>query len=315
MAEFSLPWPDTSVPGPVIGDGQPYTANEWSQVFEAVFAAMASNEGPLPRAWNELAVTTPGANTIRVASGLAMVHGHAYWNTANLDLNPGAAPGGQTRKDRCILRCDWVGGAQYTVRATILTGTQANYPALTQIDDNTWEIPLAKYIINDAGAITDLADERELCHSATMVSTAMIEALAVTTAKIAAGAVTPTEMAAYSKNALQFFIGGDLAVGVDLAAHSMPDNAITHIKAKLIVKDAPTGQALIVDINQNGGSIFAAPNRPQIAAGATSGESVVFAVAGGVQNDLYTIDVDQVGNINPGEDLTVLLWFKQVLIS
>jgi len=95
----------------------------------------------------------------------------------------------------------------------------------------------------------------------------------------------------------------------------MPDNAITHIRAKLIVKVAPTGTPLIVDINKGGASLFLAGNRPQIAAGATHGSSVTFNVATGAQDNLYTIDIDQIGAANPGEELTVLLWFNHVLID
>jgi len=327
--EFSFPWPETA--GPVVGDGRKYTANEWSQLFEAVFGEMAGNEGVLPRVWNLLAVTAPAANTIRVATGMAFNHGHLYWNTANLDLAPGVAPGGQTRKDYCILRCDWVAGAQYTVRAVILTGTMADYPTPTQIDDNTWEYPLASYIIDDAGAITALSPLFEYCHFATMVSTAMLEALCVTTEKLAllsvdtgqlallavdtgqlaAGAVTQPKCDFNIEHGLVLPIGGELVVGDDQSFHLCANAAFTHTKIKLLVKVAPTGANLICEVECNGVPITTAGNRPTIVAGATAGNTVVFSVAAGAADEVYTLNVDQIGSTLPGEDLTCVVWGTQ----
>jgi len=329
VGEFSYPWPETA--GPVVGDGDLYTANTWSQGFEALFGAMASNEGVIPRAWNTLTTTAPAANVIRVQSGLAVVHGHIYWNTANNDLAPASAPAATTRKDRLVLHCDWVGAAQYTVRLKLLAGTALNYPALTQVDDNAWENPLYSFIIDDAGAITDLTDEREYCHFGTDVSTAMIEDLAVTTGKIALLAVDTGQIALLAvatgqlaanavtlgkcdfnvEHGLVLPIGGELVVGDDQSFPLAPNAAFTHTKIKLLVKVAPTGANLICEVECNGVPITTAGNRPTIVAGATAGNTVIFSVAAGAADEVYTLNVDQIGSANPGEDLTCVVWGTQ----
>lgn len=179
MAQLSFPWPDTTEPGPQIGDGRPYTASEWDQYFEAVFTAMGgATEGVLPRVWNQLAVTVPGANQINVDTGMGFVKGKFYPSDAVENLAPPNAGAGTTRKDSVILRCDWTGGVgdQYTVRVAIKQGDAATYPTMTQTDNTVWEIELYRYIINDSGAISGLTDMRVYCHSATEVVEAMLAA-------------------------------------------------------------------------------------------------------------------------------------------
>lgn len=179
MAQLSFPWPDTTDPGPQIGDGRPYTSAEWDQYFEAVFTAMGgATEGVLPRVWNELTVTTPGANQIDVDTGMGFVKGKFYPSNAVENLAPPSAGAGSARKDSVILRCDWTGGVgeQYTVRVAIKQGDVTNYPTMTQTDNTVWEIELYRYIINDSGAISDLTDKRVYCHFATEIIEAMLAA-------------------------------------------------------------------------------------------------------------------------------------------
>ena len=71
------------------------------------------------------------------------------------------------------------------------------------------------------------------------------------------------------------------------------------------VGTAPTGAALIVDVNKNGTTIFTTQgNRPSIAASgftATGTPDVTSLTAG----DYLTVDVDQVGSTIPGANLSV----------
>lgn len=72
------------------------------------------------------------------------------------------------------------------------------------------------------------------------------------------------------------------------------------------VNTAPTGAALIVDVNKNGTTIYTDQSkRPAIAAGtntATGNDPAITTLAPG---DYLTIDVDQVGSTAAGADLTV----------
>lgn len=79
-------------------------------------------------------------------------------------------------------------------------------------------------------------------------------------------------------------------------------------KVTLHAGTAPVGQALIVDVNANGASVFTAANRPKIADGATDGSAVPDVEADTVApNQTITVDVDQVGSGTAGSDLTVVV--------
>jgi hypothetical protein len=85
------------------------------------------------------------------------------------------------------------------------------------------------------------------------------------------------------------------------------DGIIT--KAFIHAKGAPSGSALIVDINVNGTSIWSVvqANRLQLAADATDGTQVSFDTVNVVEGDVFSIDVDQVGSSTPGQDISVQL--------
>ncbi len=189
MAQISWPWPDTSDPGPTIGDGRKITAEEYAAKMLHAFG-----RGVLPFD-NMLTMTTTGANKLRVDTGSAIVQGRFYRNDASVTLMPASAGPGLTRKDSVVLECDWDGSGatgQYTVRVITLAGTSVSYPALTQIPNVRWQDELYRYTISDAGVISDIIDMRTLCTFNTKVSTAMLldgilSADAAGRAKMAAG--------------------------------------------------------------------------------------------------------------------------------
>lgn len=74
----------------------------------------------------------------------------------------------------------------------------------------------------------------------------------------------------------------------------------------LKAKGAPTGAAFIMDINNDGVSIFS--TRPQIDAGAiTGGGTAVFSSTVIPVNSVLTLDVDQIGSTFAGSGITVML--------
>jgi hypothetical protein len=74
------------------------------------------------------------------------------------------------------------------------------------------------------------------------------------------------------------------------------------------VGTAPTGAALIVDVNKNGTTIFTTQaDRPEIAvSGNYSGEETP-AVDSLSEGNYLTVDIDQVGSTVAGEDLVVVI--------
>jgi len=187
MSEWSRPFADQT---PDDEDGRPYTDAEERQMFRSLFIQdTEATQFLLEGAGNELAVTAPAANTIRVNTGAAIVDGFFYVNNASNDLTPGNAGAGHSRRDRVILQADW---AAFKTRMEIKEGTEGVVPALTQTRNTTWEMTLAWYDIDDAGAITNLTSEvgdAQMAHFGTRVSTAMLDALCVTVAKLGADAV------------------------------------------------------------------------------------------------------------------------------
>ena len=109
-----------------------------------------------------------------------------------------------------------------------------------------------------------------------------------------------------------FPIAGTLVVGTSLTSLLIVTKSLTITKAYAAVKTAPTGTALIADLNKNGTSIWASTpaNRLQIAAAATSGSQTSFDTTTLVEGDTLTCDVDQVGSTIAGADLTVQLKTK-----
>lgn len=73
------------------------------------------------------------------------------------------------------------------------------------------------------------------------------------------------------------------------------------------VGTAPTGASVIADVNVNGTTIFGSPgNRPTIAASAfTSGKGTAMSVVAVPDGGTVTVDIDQVGSVLAGADLTV----------
>lgn len=116
-----------------------------------------------------------------------------------------------------------------------------------------------------------------------------------------------------------FQIAGNVTTGARKFGHH-PRRAGIVTDVQLSVGTAPTGQALIVDVNTWDGAALTSmfSTRPQIADGATDGGAApdttyarrclyphfgATKVAGG----LMTVDVDQVGSGAPGADLTITI--------
>lgn len=101
-------------------------------------------------------------------------------------------------------------------------------------------------------------------------------------------------------------ISGTLAVGT--GKHRLYNDTgvpLTIRAARVSVGTAPTGAALVCDININGTTIFTTQtNRPTVAAGAnSSGKVTAMNVTTMNDGDYLTVDVDQCGSATAGSDL------------
>lgn len=113
---------------------------------------------------------------------------------------------------------------------------------------------------------------------------------------------------------LQWIFAGSLTTQTSKDYKDLPDN-VTFERCDLIVDTAPTGAAIIVDIERStdGGSTWVtiftnSANRPQIAASAKTGNTTTIDVATGTANShRYRAKIAQVGSTISGADLTVTL--------
>lgn len=81
------------------------------------------------------------------------------------------------------------------------------------------------------------------------------------------------------------------------------------------VNTAPTGADIILDINKNGVSIFPISTKPTIVATAfDSGVEVVPDDSAILTGDYLQVDIDQVGSIVPGSDLTVFIRYSRAIV-
>ena len=202
MTQISRPQQGRLVTYPDAGG---YTANQWARVFR-LLVHDPTTQGVFGGYISEMAVTNPAGQTIRVASGAALVNGHYCFNedqtdpavASNVDFAP-TTPGAD-RIDRVVLvqnntdavydgtvdygaavlefptdLTDYAGLSSvpaHSCRLAILTGVSgAAMRALTQdvaVAGNIWMIEIARYTITNAPAISvGPTDYRDLINERT----------------------------------------------------------------------------------------------------------------------------------------------------
>lgn len=113
---------------------------------------------------------------------------------------------------------------------------------------------------------------------------------------------------------LQWLFAGTLTTQTSVDLKQVPDN-VTWDRCDIVVNTAPTGAAIIVDIERstdNGATwntIFTNQgNRPQIAAGQKTGSTTTVDVSGANANShLFRAVLDQVGSSVAGANISIML--------
>ena len=109
-----------------------------------------------------------------------------------------------------------------------------------------------------------------------------------------------------TKTIISFAVVGTLVADTDVSPSIIVPTSLTIIKVKTYVKTAPTGATLIVDVNKGGTTIFTTQgNRPTIAISGNSDDSGTPDVTSLSEDDVLTVDVDQIGSSVAGADLTI----------
>lgn len=106
-----------------------------------------------------------------------------------------------------------------------------------------------------------------------------------------------------------FYVAGVQATGTDKAPYFQVPEKCKIDEVRIHLGTAPTGANFIVDVNDDGTTIFTTQaNRPEITAGANDDTSG--AADGGTavaKDSVLTIDIDQIGSGTAGSDLVVFV--------
>ncbi len=156
VTENSRPWD-----GIALGDAGPYSDDLWTDVWATLLGPNIATEGVFFEQLNDL-VLTGAASPVSIASGLALVDGSWYENTAPVTKIIGTPAGVvNSRIDLIVLRKDW---ALQTIRLDVVPGMVGAPPVAPlpiQIDGTTWDLPLWEVnIIHTTGIITIHRDRR-----------------------------------------------------------------------------------------------------------------------------------------------------------
>lgn len=98
---------------------------------------------------------------------------------------------------------------------------------------------------------------------------------------------------------------GELTTKTGTVEFPLPYNC-TITEVKLRAGTAPTGAAIIVDVNVDGTTIDTG-TKPTIAAAAQAGSDSAFTDASHLEDQVVSIDIDQVGSTVAGSDLVVVI--------
>ncbi len=104
-----------------------------------------------------------------------------------------------------------------------------------------------------------------------------------------------------------FSVPGDLTVDPGVfRIYNLTGRALTINRVHIAVNTAPTGAAILVDVHENGTTIFTnQANRPTIAIAAFTGETTTIDDASWADENYLQVDVDQIGSVIVGADLTI----------
>jgi hypothetical protein len=119
-------------------------------------------------------------------------------------------------------------------------------------------------------------------------------------------------MANASSGSIPLWVSGTLAIGSDLAPRVAPLGNIVAAGVVLLVKNAPTGAALVADISYYQGSIWTVWLTLTLPAGSTGVSAAPSSVASAVALPAgcpLRLDITACGTTFPGADLTVLVYF------
>ncbi len=141
---------------------------------------------------------------------------------------------------------------------------------------------------------------------ATVLTRNLLNSTSATTGSILVSRTAGTAEWKAPIGAMEWYLDGTISAGAGQSATVIMPFGMTLTDVDLVVKTAPTGQSLIVDINEAGSTLFS--TRPEIDAAATREDgNHVFSDTSLAAGAAITVDIDQVGSGTAGAGLTIML--------
>lgn len=141
---------------------------------------------------------------------------------------------------------------------------------------------------------------------ATVLTRNLLNSTSATTGSVLVSRTAGTAEWKDPSGAMTWYIDGDIATGTSQSATVIMPFGMTLTDVDLAIKTAPTGQSLIVDINEDGSTLFS--TRPEIDASAVREDgNHAFSDTSLAAGSSITIDIDQVGSGTAGNGLTIML--------
>lgn len=190
----------------------------------------------------------------------------------------------------------------------------ASNPHPQYIDDAELALALGDYVLLTDPRLTDA--RTPLSHTHIIGDTTGLQAALDAKAALSHthAIADVTGLSAALKHQWREVFGKSGALTVVAGVAQLPiDINCTILSVVARVSTAPTGAAILIDVNKNGTTIFTTQaNRPSIAAAANASSVVtnmdVTSLAAG---DYLTIDIDQIGSTVAGSDLVVAVRLKE----
>lgn len=106
-----------------------------------------------------------------------------------------------------------------------------------------------------------------------------------------------------------YTVAGDLTVDPGVfRIYNLTGKVLIISQVHIAVNTVPTGATILVDVHENGTTIFTVQgNRPSIGIGSNTGFSVVVDDSSWASGNYLQVDVDQIGSVAAGADLTVTI--------
>lgn len=239
---------------------------------------------------------------------------NANWRITNA---PDAVSGGSSSVTSVFSRTGAVVATSGDYSASQITNTPAGNIAATNAQSALNELDTEKLSATDASVTNARTPTAHASSHQPGGSDAMAVDAATSTGSLRtigsgaqqAAAGNHTQTAYHIEN---FSFKGTLPSGTTVGVLGVPVHmTATIVSIRVRINTAPTGQAVIVDVNKNGTTVYTTQaNRPTVAASGNSTNASLPDITSLSAGDYLSVDIDQVGSTITGADMVVSIRYS-----